>query len=255
MKNKTAFLKITLLVLFGSTILIGLYFIEPQFLLEKFYDATNNNPVIENYSNSKIILEQYPIISFDALPNEESTRMKIAQKNYESLLLSLRFYKIPAKDVYRKLLRNIRIRELCSKEQLPPYPLLSPNRYVYLCVDDEIIKAYFHLTEELKLSKWNPEALKINSGYRSPNQNDHVSGARNSMHLYGKALDLRIGDINNDHQTNLLDKNLVYNIMDKKVIKYKGGLGFYPGTMILHMDTRGKYARWKYYNRNQGSVN
>lgn len=249
MKKKSNFLKITFLILFVATILIGLYLIGPHFLQEKFYDATNNNPIIENYSKSKIVLEQYPSVSFNALPNEESTRMKTAQKNYESLLQSLRFYKIPAKDVYRKLLRNIRISQLCSKEQLPTYPLLSRNGYVYLCLDDEIIKAYFHLTKELKFSKWNPDALKINSGYRSPSHNDHVSGARNSMHLYGKALDLRIGDINNDHLTNMQDKNLVYYIMDKKVIRNKGGLGFYPGTMILHMDTRGKQARWQYYNR------
>jgi uncharacterized protein YcbK (DUF882 family) len=67
--------------------------------------------------------------------------------------------------------------------------------------------------------------------------------------LFGKAIDLKIGDINQDGSVNQEDKQIVYKILNTDIIANKGGLGFYPNTQILHMDVRGEHARWNYYNR------
>jgi uncharacterized protein YcbK (DUF882 family) len=89
----------------------------------------------------------------------------------------------------------------------------------------------------------------INSGYRSPNHNKLAGGAPLSQHLFGKAIDLKIGDINRDGSINQEDKNIAYKILQLDVIANRGGLGFYPNTQILHMDVRGEYARWNNYKR------
>ena len=60
---------------------------------------------------------------------------------------------------------------------------------------------------------------------------------------------LSIGDINRDRKADIHDKNIVRNILDSSVIANKGGVGFYPGTMVLHMDVRGHGARWNKYKQ------
>jgi uncharacterized protein YcbK (DUF882 family) len=69
------------------------------------------------------------------------------------------------------------------------------------------------------------------------------------MHLYGKALDLRIGDIDRNGKIEFDDKEIVYKILDQKIVRNSGGLGYYPKTMIVHFDTRGAWARWDQYKR------
>ncbi len=97
----------------------------------------------------------------------------------------------------------------------------------------------------LDKSGYNTDSLKIMDGYRYPTFNDDTGGAGFSQHLYGKAIDIEIGDINNDHVIDeKTDKKIVIELLDKKVIKKSGGIGLYPGTQIVHFDTRGKYARW-----------
>ena len=77
-----------------------------------------------------------------------------------------------------------------------------------------------------------------------------MGGAPISQHIYGKAVDMIVGDLNKDGSANQQDKKLMMEIVDKKIIRSEGGVGFYPGTMTVHMDTRGFYARWDNFKRN-----
>jgi hypothetical protein len=73
--------------------------------------------------------------------------------------------------------------------------------------------------------------LIVTSGYRSPEHNRRVGGARNSMHLKGRAFD--ISTVNVDPQT-LID-----------VAKRVGfsGIGTYPKQGFVHLDT-GPVRTW-----------
>lgn len=80
------------------------------------------------------------------------------------------------------------------------------------------------------------KVLHIISGYRSPETNKMLaekSGgvARHSMHLDGKAIDLRIPgvDLKNVHKAALAAQG--------------GGVGYYAASQFVHMDT-GRVRRW-----------
>lgn len=76
------------------------------------------------------------------------------------------------------------------------------------------------------------------------------TAARNSQHLKGNAIDIIILDVNNDNSINSKDVDLVYNILNKKIIVEKGGIGTYKkesgffSQQMIHFDCRGKKARW-----------
>ncbi|MCX6317993.1 MAG: DUF882 domain-containing protein [Bacteroidetes bacterium] len=74
--------------------------------------------------------------------------------------------------------------------------------------------------------------------------------AKESRHLSGDAIDFIVFDINRDGKTNSRDVDIVYNILDKQILKEKGGIGTYKGEssfinrQMIHIDCRGYKARW-----------
>jgi uncharacterized protein YcbK (DUF882 family) len=82
---------------------------------------------------------------------------------------------------------------------------------------------------------WNwPHPIVVTSGYRTKVTNDRISSegsAKNSMHLYGKAVDLYIPGIP-ARDVGKLGQYL-----------QQGGVGFYPGRGFTHLDT-GRLRTW-----------
>ena len=76
----------------------------------------------------------------------------------------------------------------------------------------------------------------IISGYRSPETNAMLrkknrAVARNSLHMKGKAADIRIPDYDTKKLSNICMK------------MQAGGVGYYPGSDFVHVDT-GNVRRW-----------
>lgn len=75
--------------------------------------------------------------------------------------------------------------------------------------------------------------LEIHSGFRSKSTNNKIeNAARNSMHLYGKAVDFTIP---NSDLRNLLDLGKYFD---------RGGVGYYPNKGFIHLDT-GRVRYWR----------
>ena len=74
----------------------------------------------------------------------------------------------------------------------------------------------------------------VNSGYRSPERNAAVGGVKNSMHVQGKAADIR------PTAENASDLPELQRICDR--LNPAGGVGFY--NTFCHVDVRGTRARW-----------
>lgn len=77
------------------------------------------------------------------------------------------------------------------------------------------------------------------------------NGAKpNSQHLKGNAIDIIVFDINNDGNSNSIDVDIVYTLLDKQIIKDSGGVGTYKNMkgffsrQMVHFDYRGKKAGW-----------
>lgn len=77
--------------------------------------------------------------------------------------------------------------------------------------------------------------IVITSGYRCPDHNKAVGGARGSYHLRGMAADIRIGE---------LDVAEMYRLAEKVYDFEFGGIGRYTAARFIHVDVRGFKARW-----------
>jgi uncharacterized protein YcbK (DUF882 family) len=71
-----------------------------------------------------------------------------------------------------------------------------------------------------------------------------------SRHLSGDAIDIMVLDVNGDGEINSKDVDIVYKILDNKIVKDKGGLGTYKSEngiwnrQMVHLDCRQKRTRW-----------
>lgn len=82
--------------------------------------------------------------------------------------------------------------------------------------------------------RW-PHPIVINSGFRTLETNNALAAegaAKNSMHLYGKAVDMRIPGIP------------VKDIAALGAYLKQGGVGFYPSKGFIHLDT-GRLRTWQ----------
>lgn len=78
--------------------------------------------------------------------------------------------------------------------------------------------------------------IVINSGYRSPEHNKRVGGAKSSQHLLGKAADIRVPSM----QASKVHARIEELIKEGKM--KNGGLGRYQN--FTHYDCRDTPARW-----------
>ncbi len=99
-------------------------------------------------------------------------------------------------------------------------------------IDPELLNLIYDIRESLG-SKGHFEVI---SAYRSPKTNEMLrrqSGgvARNSQHLLGKAIDVRLTDVE-------LPK-----LRDAALAQKRGGVGYYAKSNFVHIDT-GRVRRW-----------
>ena len=111
-------------------------------------------------------------------------------------------------------------KEFASKDGRPsPYPLV-------------VQEGLYQLLEEIRDEFGKP--IVVNSGYRSPEHNKNIGGAKNSYHVKGMAADIR-PQHGPDFQREL---KRLKQIANKKCY---GGVGSYP--TFVHVDF-GSWRRW-----------
>ena len=120
-------------------------------------------------------------------------------------------------------------------------------------VDAKTRTFYAELKDALKRKGFSANLLVI-STKRVKWQNDiqvKFSGAaKDSRHLIGDAIDFIVFDINDDGKSDSKDVDLVFDILDKEIIKNKGGIGTYKNEkgfinrQMIHIDCRSYKARW-----------
>lgn len=82
--------------------------------------------------------------------------------------------------------------------------------------------------------------------------NKFGGAAAKSRHLKGEAIDIIILDINGDGRIDSKDVDIVYQILNRKIVKTHGGIGTYKkqkgffNRQMVHFDCRGNRARWNY---------
>jgi uncharacterized protein YcbK (DUF882 family) len=120
-----------------------------------------------------------------------------------------------------------------------PSALLEINRFLrdfrtgdVHAIDPQLLDQ-LHMLATLTAS---PSPFEVISGYRSPATNNslraHSSGvAAHSLHLDGRAIDIRLANV------------ALADVHEAAVSLRAGGVGFYPGSNFVHIDT-GRVRRW-----------
>ena len=78
--------------------------------------------------------------------------------------------------------------------------------------------------------------ISITSGYRSPEHNAKVKGAKDSQHVKGTAVDFKVQGLKPKEVALIVER-----LIKEGKIK-QGGIGIYPSW--VHYDIRGIKARW-----------
>ncbi len=163
-------------------------------------------------------------------------------------------------------------------ERTSDFPLSPHLRMSDFIVHDgqEAFPKYLHVREALldkleltvneiaQMRGLAPSAVKVYvvSGFRSPAHNGGLSGAASdSRHMYGDAADIGI-DANNDGRLTEIDAHLVAaaaEVVERKHPELVGGIGLYinadgGGWPYVHIDVRGRRARWRGGVRRGGAV-
>lgn len=94
--------------------------------------------------------------------------------------------------------------------------------------DEKLIQGIQKLRDKIDMP------IIFTSGYRCRDHNQAVGGAINSYHLTGQAADITCG-------MSLL--RLYFEAIGVPEFQ-DGGVGLYPSNGFIHVDTRGKRARW-----------
>ena len=89
---------------------------------------------------------------------------------------------------------------------------------------------------DVRASLGSDATFEVISAYRSPETNEMLRGnssgvAKNSQHLLGKAIDVRLRDV------------ATSDLRDAAIKLQRGGVGYYEESDFVHMDT-GRVRRW-----------
>lgn len=100
----------------------------------------------------------------------------------------------------------------------------------------QIDPALLDLLDRLAATTGTREPYQVISGYRSPATNEMLRQhservASGSLHMQGKAIDIRLGDVP------------LKRLRDAALSLKVGGVGFYPGSNFVHVDT-GRVRSW-----------
>lgn len=247
---------LTLLTLISIAFIfiIASYWQTCDYLYQIVYDFNNNNPEVTSKQQIDEILNEFEIVKFDSLDEEYLDYTKSDDSSYKKILIGSSYYVVKRKDINKRIVGKFRIKNFLSKDKYYKKCLYRKNAFQYWLLNKKLLYSILSLQNELSKIKCDKNAFEIRSGHRQPKRNEQAGGAKLSRHIKGEAADLQIKDINKDGKCTKADKAVVLEIVDKKVIGNKGGVGLYPNSKTVHIDVRGKKARWDTTNKNQSKL-
>ncbi len=155
------------------------------------------------------------------------------------------FMEIMPRDLGLHITKHLRVSDFVSHDNQKSWPR-------YAAVSPSLLDKIELVVGEIQ--RWHGGevelALDVKSGFRSPDHNRRIRrAARDSRHQYGDAADVAM-DVNGDGKFNGSDTRmlgLAVEIVELKHPHLAGGLGMYlrARTPYVHIDTRGKKARWR----------
>ena len=100
---------------------------------------------------------------------------------------------------------------------------------------DELYVALQELRDSVLMDLGEERKIKVLSGTRCVGWNQKVGGSKRSHHLTGRAADIVIQGLDPEEMAAYAE--------DVPAFRH-GGIGTYPDNGFIHVDVRGKRARW-----------
>lgn len=211
------------------------------------YDLFHPNPYIATQKQLDEILQELPKVKGSQLPPYYLKETYLNEPSFRSIKRNTSYYILSKKDVYRRIIGQVRVRDLMPRDEYYQSTFLFSRDTLYWGIDKRILHRLLDLQDLLAEKGYDRDAFWVRHGHRHPRYNEEVGGARKSRHLYGDAIDLVIKDINQDGKYTKDDKDIVLDLCEKYIIKNQGGIGRYPWSRTVHIDLRGRRARWDSY--------
>lgn len=208
--------------------------------------ATNQQEDILTYEGIDSVLSTLTVVGYTKLP-KKYLDYSHPNRKLTAELQERDYYLVKGYDMNKKVVGNFTVRNFLANDRY--YKTYKDNPFPefeqYWLTDKKVLYMMLDLILELDKQGYNKYGFHIRNSHRHPQLNTRANGAKYSQHMFGRAIDIGIEDINNDGKKTQADKTIVYEIL-QDIVGNKGGLGKYPGTMNLHFDCRGFRARWDF---------
>lgn len=233
-------------ILAALIIVLVLTYFSWEKLYELRYDVIHSNPTVEQTEQIRTVFASLQQVNFTDIPKDILEQTHSLKPAYKTKLAKRVYYKLNRNDLFKKVVKDYRLKDFITKDALYLKTIYTNKNY-YTCLDIHVLHKFLELLHSLEDEEYDISEVKLRSAHRHPKRNYYIGGASQSRHIFGEAIDIGIGDIDRDDRATSKDKEIVLEILEKKIIGNLGGIGLYPGTKAVHFDVRGHRARWNTY--------
>lgn len=211
------------------------------------YDLKTGQTEVSSTDEIDSILNQFPSIKYSELPSSYH-EYSDPYSNFKDQLWNSEYLIVKGEEVFQYVVGKSRIDDFLASDGYHKENLenIEANKLQFWLVDKKMLYMILEFINTLEEKGLNKYGFYVRESHRHPKLNKMRGGASKSQHLFGKAADLVIEDINNDGKKNAEDKAIALEILEA-IVGNNGGMGLYPGTMTIHIDSRGYHARWDSY--------
>ncbi|MBD3637033.1 MAG: DUF882 domain-containing protein [Crocinitomicaceae bacterium] len=214
---------------------------------EELYDEETQQQEILTKEGIDSVIESFETVTFKELDGDYLAYSD-PKKQFTGQLSNKTYRIVRGRDIFKFVVGKYRVKNFVPFDRYcrANNRDLDANKEQYWLVDKEML--YMLLEFILKLDElgYDKYGFSVRESHRHPLCNKLRGGASKSQHINGKAVDLVIKDINRDGDANQVDKSICLDILEP-MIGNRGGIGRYPRTMTIHIDSRGYKARWDSY--------
>lgn len=216
----------------------------PEACRARQYDAAHPHSEVTTRAELDAVLADLPRLRYRDLPEDYVTRTGQDRAPFARRLRRKRYFVVEGDARHRYLVGRTRLSDLMSPDTGPAAD--DESKSPYLLLDVRLPRRLLALRRWLVRHDYDPNGFTVREGFRPPQVNLDGGGAKYSRHIYGEAVDLVRGDLDRDGDADSEDKAILLRAAEA-VIGNLGGVGRYPGSETVHIDVRGRRARWDSY--------
>ena len=213
---------------------------------EKKYDKKTAQKPVRSHAGIDSLLNSLETVKYEDLNPEYLTYSRSTEAPFQKNLKNRTYHIVKGDKIYAFVAHEYRLKDfLCHDHYYARNRKdLKGGHEQYWLTDAKLLYRFLDLLEALEEAGHDPAALTVKCSHRHPAYNAEINGASRSQHLWGRAIDMRVGDVDGSGGYTEADKKIVLELLENEVIANTGGVGRYPGTRSVHMDVRGWGARW-----------